>query len=59
MNIIGITGASGSGKTYFSKQLGKSLEDSSIINLDYTFFEILNTDSEIRVYLSREKWTIL
>lgn len=48
MNIIGITGSSGSGKTYFSKKLGENLENASVINLDFVFFDILNTDSEIK-----------
>ena len=47
MNIIGITGSSGSGKTFFSKQLAQNLENSKAINLDHIFFGILNTDNEV------------
>ena len=54
MNIIGITGSSGSGKTYFSKKLGENLENASVINLDFVFFDILNTDSEIKEQINVE-----
>lgn len=48
MNIVGITGKSGSGKSYFSKKLGENLNKSKIVTLDHIFFELINNDEEIK-----------
>lgn len=52
MKVIGVTGKSGSGKSYFSKQLNKKLAekniDSEYINCDSIFFDVLNTDEQVK-----------
>lgn len=42
MNIIGLTGKSGSGKSYFASKLGEKLGNSAVIKIDDIFSEVMN-----------------
>lgn len=44
MDLIGITGKSGSGKSYFANKLGEAIENSSVINFDNIFLEVMNNE---------------
>lgn len=44
MNLIGLTGKSGSGKSYFANRLQEKFENSSVINFDNIFSDIMNNE---------------
>ena len=47
MILVGITGKSGSGKSYFSKKLAESIEKSSVISIDNIFSRLMNNGQVI------------
>ena len=47
MILVGITGVSGSGKSYFSKKLAESIEKSSVISIDNIFSRLMNNGQVI------------
>ena len=42
MILVGITGKSGSGKSYFAQKLAESIEKSSVISIDHIFSGLMN-----------------
>lgn len=47
MILVGITGKSGSGKSYFAKKLAESIEKSSVISIDHIFSRLMNNGQVI------------
>lgn len=47
MILVGITGKSGSGKSYFARKLAESIENSSVISIDDVFFRLMNNGQVI------------
>lgn len=44
MRLIGVTGKSGSGKSYFSNLLGVALKKSKVVNFDNIFSNVMNNE---------------
>ncbi len=47
MILVGITGKSGSGKSYFAQKLAESIEKSSVISIDHIFSGLMNNGQVI------------
>lgn len=47
MILVGITGKSGSGKSYFAKKLAESIDKSSVISIDHIFSGLMNNEQVI------------
>lgn len=47
MRLIGVTGKSGSGKSYLANKLGDTLENSKVINFDNIFSNVMNNEAMI------------
>ena len=47
MRLIGVTGKSGSGKSYLANKLGDTLENSKVINFDNIFSNVMNKEAMI------------
>lgn len=47
MILVGITGKSGSGKSYFARKLTESIDKSSVISIDHIFSRLMNNGQVI------------
>ena len=47
MILVGITGKSGSGKSYFARKLAESIDKSSVISIDHIFSRLMNNGQVI------------
>lgn len=59
MILVGITGKSGSGKSYFAKKLAESIEKSSVISIDHIFSRLMNNGQVINIIVKEYGQSVL